>query len=129
MISKGIEKRVCERFVITGAEVHYRKDAFFSKPDYSYYSYPVSHMSKGGMGFLCDDSFDAGAKMLLKLIVPDEEPVIIKGKAVWTSVNPGKSYKYRVGVQFESYGEKKSQNPPELLDKITAWEQKHLQKA
>ena len=128
-VSKGIEKRVCERFVITGAEVHYGKDTFFHKPDFSYYSYPVSHMSKGGMDFLCDDSFDAGAKLLLKLIIPDEDPVIIKGKVVWTAVNPEKSYKYRVGVQFEPYGEKKSQNPPELLDKITAWEQKHWQQA
>ena len=61
--------------------------------------------------------------MIFKLIVPDEEPVIIKGKVVWTAGNPEKSYKYRVGVQFEPYGEKKGQNPPELLDKITTWEQ------
>jgi len=61
--------------------------------------------------------------MMLKLVVPDEEPVIMKGKVVWTAVNPEKSYKYRVGVQFEPYGEKKGQNPPELLDKITAWKQ------
>ena len=47
----------------------------------------------------------------------------MKGKVVWTAVNPEKSYKYRVGVQFEPYGEKKGQNPPELLDKITAWKQ------
>jgi Tfp pilus assembly protein PilZ len=128
MVSKGIEKRECERFVITGAAVHYKKDAFFHKPDYSYYSYPVSHISKGGMDFLCDDSFDAGAKMMLKLIVPKEDPVIIKGKVVWVAANPEKSYKYRVGVHFEPYGEKKGQNPPELHDKITAWEQKYLKK-
>ena len=52
MVSNQIEKRECERFVISGAAVHYKKDAFFHKPDYSYYSYPVSHMSKGGMDFL-----------------------------------------------------------------------------
>ena len=126
MVSKRIEKRECERFVITGAAVQYRKDTFFHKSEYSYYTYPVTHMSKGGMGFLCDDSFDAGVKMMLKLIVPDEEPVILRGKTIWTSVNPEKSYKYRVGVQFAHYGEKKGQNPPELLDKITAWEEKSL---
>ena len=128
MVSKRIEKRECERFVIIGATVYYKKDAFFHKPDYSYYSYPVSPVSKGGMGFLCDDSFDAGAKMTLKLIVPDEEPVIIKGKVVWTAANPEKSYKYRVGVQFDPYGEKKGQNHPDILDKITAWERKYLKK-
>ena len=128
MVSKRIEKRECERFVITGAAVYYKKDAFFHKPDYSYYSYPVSLMSKGGMGFLCDDLFDAGAKMMLKLIVPDEEPVIIKGKVVWSAVNPEKSYKYRAGVQFDPYGEKKGQNPHDILDKITAWEEKYLKK-
>ncbi|MFO7667337.1 MAG: PilZ domain-containing protein [Desulfobacterales bacterium] len=126
MVSKRIEKRECERLVITGAAVRYRKDALFRKSDYSYYSYPVTHMSKGGIGFLCDDSFDDGVKVELILTVPDEVPVIFKGKVAWTAINPEKSYKYRVGVQFEPYGKKKGQNPPEILEKISAWEQKYL---
>ena len=39
--------------------------------------------------------------------------------------NVGKSYKYKMGVQFSPYGEKKGQNYPGILVKIISLEQKY----
>jgi hypothetical protein len=42
----------------------------------------------------------------------------------WVAPNPGQSYNYQIGIQFEPYGTKKGNNDPESLKKLTALEQK-----
>jgi len=49
-----------------------------------------------------------------------------KGRVRWSAANPGKSYKYQIGIQFNPYGEKKGQNYPGSLVKIIALEQKFI---
>ncbi|MBN1663678.1 MAG: PilZ domain-containing protein [Deltaproteobacteria bacterium] len=125
MVFKEAERRTCDRFVIPGATVTYKKDTLFRNPDYSYYEYPVYNISKGGINFFCDNSLIHGVSLILKLTIPDEEEIIIRGKVAWITMNMGESWKYQVGVQFEPYGEKRGQNSHDILEKINLWEGKY----
>jgi len=127
MVKKEIERRACIRFEIPGATVSYRVFRFSPKLKRSYGEEfcPVMDLSRGGLRFLCQSKLDINAKIQMKVSVPGERvPLEILGKVRWSAANPGKSYKYQTGVQFNPYGEKKKQNYPGNLVKIIALEQK-----
>jgi hypothetical protein len=123
---KGIEKRACIRFEVPGATVIYRKKKLFLTEDKDNEEFwPVLDISRGGFRFLCQKSFKYKSKASLKISIPGESgPLTQIGHVRWASFNPGKSYKYQIGVQFLPYGEKRGQNTPQNLEKIIALEQK-----
>jgi Tfp pilus assembly protein PilZ len=125
----NLEKRTCLRFRIPGASVSYKKDKPFLKKgeDYIEEFCPVLDISRGGIRFLSQEILKFESKVALKISIPGETiPMTIKGIVRWYSPNPGKSYKYQIGVQFLPYGEKKDQNNPAVMTKIVALEQKFL---
>ncbi len=127
MEKKGIERRACIRFEIPGATVNYKVFRFSPKLKRTYGEEfcPVLDISRGGLRFLCQNKLDINAKIKMKVSVPGERiPLEILGQVRWSAANPGKSYKYQSGVQFNPYGEKKKQNYPGSLVKIIALEQK-----
>jgi hypothetical protein len=128
MEEKGLERRTCERFKIPGATVSYRKDRkIFGNEEFLEEFCPVLDMSRGGIRFLTHKPLDFQIRVYLSISVPGERiPLTLKGEVRWSSFNPGKSYEYQVGVQFNPYGEKKDQNYPGTLVKIIALEQKFL---
>ena len=128
MEHKGIERRACIRFEVPGATVSYKeKKLFFSRKNYGEDFCPVLDMSRGGFRFLCQRALKNNNKAYLKISIPSESaPLTQTGQVQWASFNPGKSYKYQIGVQFNPYGEKKRQNSPENLAKIVALEQKFI---
>lgn len=123
---KGPERRACIRFKIPGATVsHKGEKLFFSSSSYGEEFCPVLDISRGGLRFLCQKPMKMDNKIRLKIALPGEKiPLILKGKVRWSAPNPGKSYKYQVGVQFDPYGEKSGQNYPGALVKIISLEQK-----
>ncbi|MFB0566072.1 MAG: PilZ domain-containing protein [Candidatus Aminicenantaceae bacterium] len=125
---RGIERRGCTRFSIPGATVRYKqKIHLFSKEEYIEEDYPVLNISRGGILFLSQDRIDIASKINLKIFIPDEQDaLIIMGRVRWVLHNPGVSYKYQIGIQFNPYGKKKGHNSPELLEKIIALEKKHI---
>lgn len=128
MVHRGIERRTCERFEVPGATLCYRREGLlpFSK-EYTEECFPIVDISRGGLRFLSETMLKVDAMLSLKVTLPgDETPLLIKGRVSWASVNPGVSYKYQIGIQFEPYGDKKSENDPESLRRITALEQKFL---
>jgi len=130
MEKKGIERRACIRFEIPGATVNYKVFRFSPKLKRTYGEEfcPILDISRGGLRFLCQNKLDINAKIKMKVSVPGERiPLEILGKVRWSAANPGKSYKYQTGVQFNPYGEKKKQNYPGSLVKIIALEQKFAQ--
>ena len=130
MEKKGIERRACIRFEIPGATVNYKVFRFSPKLKRTYDEEfcPILDISRGGLRFLCQNKLDINAKIKMKVSVPGERiPLEILGKVRWSAANPGKSYKYQTGVQFNPYGEKKKQNYPGSLVKIIALEQKFAQ--
>jgi hypothetical protein len=129
MSDKGIESRLCQRFKIPGATLSYtRQKLLFSPKAFDEEFCPVLDISRGGVRFLTQKPMKYKAKVVLQISIPGERiPLNLKGHIRWSSFNPGKSYKYQAGVQFNAYGEKKDQNYPGSLVKIIALEQKFIE--
>jgi Tfp pilus assembly protein PilZ len=126
MGDKGVERRLCQRFKIPGSTISYRREKLFSaQTGFSDEFCPVLDISRGGVRFLTQKPLKIKSKVVLQISIPGERiPLILRGRVRWSSFNPGKSYKYQTGVQFNPYGEEKSQNYPGNLVKIIALEQK-----
>ena len=129
MPNKSIERRTCFRFEIPGATTSYKLDKFLSSPHRKYGEEfcPILDISRGGIRFVSQKTFKMNTKIDMKISVPGERvPIKLKGRVRWSAANPGKSYKYQIGIQFNPYGEKKGQNYPGSLVKIIALEQKFI---
>lgn len=129
MEEKRLERRACQRFNIPGATASYAKEkvALRKKEVYSEEFCPVVDISRGGVQFLTQKPLKYQTRLTLKISIPGERvPLTLKGEVRWTALNPGKSYKYQIGVQFYPYGEKEDQNYPGNLVKIIALEQKFV---
>jgi hypothetical protein len=129
MGDKGMERRLCQRFKISGATISYRLDRLFSpkaKVDEEFC--PVLDLSRGGVRFLTQKPLKFKSKVSLQLSIPGERvPLEMKGRVRWSTFNAGKSYKYQAGVQFNPYGLEKGQNPPQALTKLVGLEQKYVE--
>lgn len=129
MSNKSIERRTCFRFEIPGATTSYKLDKFLSSSPGKYGEEfcPILDFSRGGIRFVSQKAFKINTKINMKISIPGERvPMTFKGRVRWSAANPGKSYKYQIGVQFNPYGEKKGQNYPGSLVKIIALEQKFI---
>jgi len=126
MAETGPERRTCIRFEIPGSTVSYKLSKLLSThKSYGEEFCPLLDISRGGMRFVCQNQIKINSKMTMKISIPGERiPLVLKGDVRWAAPNPGQSYKYQVGVQFNPYGEKKGQNYPGNLVKIIALEQK-----
>ena len=129
MSDKGIERRLCHRFKIPGSTVSYKRERFLVRAKtFNEEFCPVLDISRGGVRFLTQKMIKSKAAVALQISIPGERiPLNLKGRVRWVSFNPGKSYKYQVGVQFSAYGEKRDQNYPGSLVKIIALEQKFIE--
>lgn len=128
MGDKDIERRVCQRFVIPGATVSYRKERLFASTAKSDEEFcPVLDLSRGGVRFLTQKPLKFKSRVVIQLTVPGERvPFDILGRVRWSTFNTGKSHKYQAGVQFNPYGLEKGQNVPQTLTRIVALETKFV---
>ncbi len=124
-----IERRACERFVVPGAVVNCREEGLFSGKDIEE-TLPVFDISRGGVRFLSNSSLKIDSRVTVRIIIPgNEAPLVLKGFVRWRSINPGKSYKYQVGIQFAPYGKEKGDNDYGILESIIALEKRLLKGA
>ena len=73
-------------------------------------------MSKGGASFLTDQRIKPGSAIVIKLTIPDiDSPLKILCTTRWIAKNREKSYRFQTGISFNTYGESKNQNSPEVL--------------
>lgn len=122
-----MEKRQCHRFNIPGTTLYYKKDSLLPyKGPYPDDYYPVLDISKGGLRFLTNKRPKIGLPVEVKISVPeaDYQPEI-KGVVCWVSRNLEKSYRYQTGVMFNAYGNRKKENPSEVLSFFQSLEQDH----
>ncbi len=125
MTGKEMERRTCERFVIPGAVVYWKRDGLVFPGNFTQDYYPVFDISRGGLRFLDHELFKLGTSVELKIVLPGEsETLLVRGRIVWISLNPGKSYKYQVGIQFAPFGGQKGQNARETLSRIIVLEER-----
>ena len=121
------ERRACERFIVPGAVINYKEEGLFFSGKYLEDAFPVSDISRGGVGFLSNAPLKIDADVTMKIIIPGEgAPLILKGRVRWISLNPGKSYKYQIGIQFAAYGKHRGDNDHEILRRIIALEKQFL---
>jgi len=110
-----VERRRCRRFEIAGAQVRYKKTGLLVfKKEFSE-AYPVVNVSKGGLGFLCDEKLRRGQKVMVELLVPDESPLSLRGQVRWQG-QPVPGGNIMVGVAFLPFGTHRALNPLEALD-------------
>jgi len=120
-----LKKRSCIRFNIPGTTLYYKpKSSFFKKTSFSKDYFPVINLSRGGAQFLCNERFKAGKRIKIKVNIPGQtQKLEILADVRWISINREKSYQYQTGIAFSSYGEKKEENPKEILSALERLEQ------
>lgn len=130
MVFKEKEKRTCFRFEIPGATLSYKKTGFFStSPYYEDEDCPILDLSLGGLRFLTQKNLKVNTKLSIKVSYHEKDGSFhLGGKVKWTISNPGFSYKYQVGVQFNPYGDREGLNSPEEFAKIKTLEWKYAKK-
>lgn len=121
------ERRTCIRFKIPGALVSHKQIKFFSfAKGYEEHSCPVEEISRAGIGFLCINKFEMNARLKIRVEIPPENFYqVFIGHVKRVSKHSGSNFGYRIGVQFSSYGMKKEENHPKLLEKIIILEKKY----
>ncbi|HWR57579.1 MAG TPA: PilZ domain-containing protein [Thermodesulfovibrionales bacterium] len=123
-----IERRSCERFSVPGSTISYRSQGLFSRfrsrpPE----SHPMLDLSKGGLSFLTDRRPRLGEKLSLLVSCPDwSSPILVSGKVVYVGGSPVRSYKYRIGFQFNPYGPEKGRNSLESLNRLDELEKTYV---
>lgn len=129
MEPKKRERRSSERIEILGATVNYKVDnSFLSKKKYDDEILPVVDISRGGIRFLGLKSLKSAKKLSMTIHIPEEDdPLLLKGHVRWASPISSISYRYQIGVQFNTYGLEKGQNPPAMKNRIIKLEKKYRQ--
>lgn len=126
---EGLKRKRFKRLRIKGATVNFiQKHFLFYKGDYSEEFCPVIDLSRGGIRFLCRRLLSTLIKKItVQIYIPGEKSYLnLKGRIKWISLNPSMNYRYQVGVQFNSFGERKEDNRPEILERLIALERKVL---
>lgn len=125
MSFRGVERRLCRRFIIPGATLYYKKIRFFLSGNFSRDYFPLVDISRGGLMFQSQDYLAENTRLLLRVVIPNEEKdLMVKGIVRWVSQDPGRNYKYRIGIGFDPYGSGRSMNDPAVLDRLRELEQR-----
>mgnify|MGYP005836276391 CR=1 FL=1 len=78
---------------------------------------PVVDLSSSGVRFLTRKLLKFRSLVELEIAIPGEKiPLTVRGRVVWASVNPGKTYRYQAGVIFDPGLEHGARNQRALLD-------------
>lgn len=119
-----MQKRSCKRFSIPGTTLYYKeRSSFFKKTNFPDTYYPVVNLSKGGAQFLCNQRLKVGKELKIKIDIPNQDQVLeIISDVRWIAKNREQSYAYQTGIAFHSYGDKKNENPMEILSTLETLE-------
>ena len=111
------EKRRSHRFDIPGGEGSYKKNGLlcftrsYSKPS------PVCNVRKGGLSILCKEAFHRGEKVMVQLLVPDEDPLNLISRVRRLEQWSGGGFN-ALSVEFMPFGNRRGWNPLEALDRL-----------
>lgn len=121
-------QRACDRFRVPGAIAGYRVlTSRGPRKGFDEETCPVLDLSRGGLCFWTQSPLEVDQKVYLEISAPGEaSPLGLFGAVRWIRPNPGQAYKCQVGVQFNPYGDKKGQNSPAALIRLTALEECYL---
>ncbi len=103
MKNKDVERRRHMRFEIPGAFLAYKIRSFLSfKKDPAEPYCPVQNISQGGTKILCKQPLKPGAKMALKIIIPEDNLTLdLKANLVWIFPIQARDFAFLAGIRFE----------------------------
>jgi len=92
----------------------------------SFYEGPgrLLDLSKGGAGFETVRQVEKDDLMRVKISIPGEESLVLKGKVRWTAPVEWNG-KTRVGIQFTPYGRQKQFNSPFALASLQVLQERY----
>jgi hypothetical protein len=110
---KGHQRqRKTPRLTIPGALVRYRVGGS-RKLSSNLKKFPILDINRGGMAFLADESEKPGRRISLGLCFPlGEEDLVLEGRIIYVLPVQTIGYRYRIGVGFQPFLQKKGCNPP-----------------
>jgi hypothetical protein len=118
--------RVHQRWLFPKTTVRYRVHRFrIRKSDYSGQC-PLVDLSRSGLAFLADQALEPPRRLSMQLKFPGgEETVQLEGRVVYSVATGIAGYRYRVGVQFLPFAERRGFNSPKILDTLVELEKMH----
>jgi hypothetical protein len=116
-MTERTDRRYLDRHHLPGAEMLY-KSPEATRPFAKYYG-PTSviNLSKGGVCFETNENLALGKQIEMKIIIPGEKNIKIKGKVVWISGSLSNKT-LQVGMQFLPFGGDKKYNPLHSLTRL-----------
>lgn len=128
MANGKIEKRQCVRFEIPGAKVSIKKAGILGL--FSGFSplLELVNLSKGGVGFESERVLKMDQKILVRLQVPGEPMLHLRGNIRWQASGLGVNQPKMTGVQFLPFGGNWRTNSREALEVLNRLEAKYSEK-
>ena len=111
------ERRNYPRVVVEGAQVAYKKREGFDLFNRFSSSYPLRDLAKGGICFELDSKLNKGIRVEIKLLIPGEKQIQVKGIIVWSTNITGNGRLF-AGVQFLPFGKGRMYNSFECWEKM-----------
>ena len=111
------ERRNYPRVEVKGASVAYKKRDGFNLWNSFSQLLPMKDLAKGGVCFETDSYLNNGVIVNMKLDIPGEKKIQMKGTIVWSAniTNNGRTF---AGVQFLPFGKGKRYNSFESWEKL-----------
>ena len=111
------ERRNYPRVEVDGAIVAYKKRERFELLNRFSSFYPLRDLAKGGICFELDTQINQGTLVEVKLSVPGEKRISVKGTIVWSTNITGNGRMF-AGVQFLPFGKGRRYNSFECWERL-----------
>lgn len=79
---------------------------------------PLVDLSTGGLAFLNDSSLPTGKRVSLLLTFPDNPELQVEGRVVYSIATGVAGYRYRIGIEFLPFAEKRGCNSPKVMETL-----------
>jgi len=113
-MARFVERRKYRRFEIPGGLVKIGKVSGYPSLKAFSQLYPVLNASISGVNVLFPVAFNTGEEILVELHAPEEKPIRLRSRVIWTSPVP-LSNDILTGFEFFPFGEDKGFNSPEAM--------------
>jgi hypothetical protein len=116
-------KRVRQRFIIPKVSVRYRFPGFWRRKREFSNQCPLVDIGRDGLAFLSDNSASPNKRISLILKFPGEEALQVHGRVAYAIATGIAGYRYRIGIEFFAFADKRGCNTPASLDVLARLEE------
>jgi len=102
----------------------YKKIGIFRQRKYEN-TIRLYNISKGGLSFACDEELKKGKTIIIKLFIPNEDPLELLSTVCWQK-DSSDGYSLATGVIYLPFGKGANMNPSESLDRLRELDKKYV---